>query len=549
MQRLGRVVLSIVILGAGFSFFGCAGKPRLAPLAQTRTEQDQRQVRLFDFRGDGKPDYREVLDAAGQVRYHEFDRDGDGTFEQVVDRATLDPNKTKHLFILLDGVPWSLIDQMWQEGYFRMFSRPGKMVSIFPSLTDPAYDQIFHCGVPYGYEAEFYDRATGRKIDGVNFYLSQKNEAWAAGLDYRISTIEDAVMYLWPGGVFRRELEAARKAYDRLGSKDQVVLYILSTDGICHMYSREKAREHFVLLDRWIEQIVYDAGGQLQVTMFADHGNNFSGCQFVPVQETLRASGLRLTDRLKRPGDVVAPQFGLINFASVFCYSEAERQRAVSALMPLKGIDLIAWRADGDVRVANRQGTARIVRRGGEGESRFAYQAIDGDPLGVLPVVSRMQQQGLLDEEGFAGEDAWFRATCEMPMPVAVPRVYRALHSNVINSSDLVISMADGYFYGDKSWTKWVTLHGTHGGLSYESTVSFLMSSAFQPPAYTRPHEILSTINQHVAWTPHIPDVDYAWLDQYRQQQPDKPGAPARIESASSSQPSSSQPAAQAAIR
>ena len=127
----------------------------------------------------------------------------------------------------------------------------------------------------------------------MSFYLSGKNEAWVEGVDYRLGTIEDAVMYLWPGGVFRRELEAARKVYDRKRDKDRVVLYLLSTDGMCHMYTREKAREHFVLLDRWIQQIVYDARGRIEVTMLADHGNNFAGCHFVPVRETLQASGLR----------------------------------------------------------------------------------------------------------------------------------------------------------------------------------------------------------------------------------------------------------------
>lgn len=549
MKRLGHVARSAVILGAGlFLFAGCAPKLRLAPIPQTKAGPDSRQVRVFDFNGDGKPEYRQVLDAAGQVRYLQFDLKGDGTFPQTVDRTRLDPGKTKHLFLLLDGVPWSLIDQMWQDGYFRMFSRPGKMVSIFPSLTDPAYDQVFHCGAPYGYEAEFYDRVKGRKTDGVNFYLSGKNETWAAGVDYRLGTIEDAVMYIWPGGVFRRELGAARKVYDRLQDKGTVVLYLLSTDGMCHMFTREKVREQFALLDRWIEQIVYDAHGQIEVTMMADHGNNFAGCHFVPVKETLKGAGLNLVERLRTSGDVVAPKFGLINFASLFCYSDAERQRAVAALLPLEGIDAIAWRDGDDVRVANQHGIARVSRRGGDGESLFRYQPIEGDPLGVLPAMTRMQEQGRLDADGYASEEAWFADTCDLPMPAPVQRVYRCLHSNVINTADVVISMADGYYYGDRTWEKFVKLHGTHGGLSRESTDAFLMSSAFEAPAFIRPQEVLPTINRHLAWTPHMPGVDYAWLDQYRHETPSPVSAPARIESAGTNHPTASQLAPQAAI-
>lgn len=545
-RRHDRVLLALMF-GVGLGLVGCAGKPRLAPIAQTGVNPDNLPVRTFDFSGDGRPDYREVLGPDGVVRYHQFDPRGDGTFSEVLDRKTLDPNKTQHVFLLLDGVPYSLIDQMWQDGHFRIFGRPGRMVSLFPSLTDPVYYRIFHCGEPYGYESEFYDRSKGRKTDGASFYLSGRNEGWTAGVDYRINTIEDAVMYLWPGGVFHRELAAARKVYDRMRGKDRVVLYLLSTDGICHMYTRQKAREEFALLDRWIEQMVYDARGRIEITMLADHGNNFSGCHFVPIREALQASGLRLGDRLKRSGEVVAPRFGLINFASLFCYSDVERQRAVAAVLPLEGVDAVAWRDGEDVRVASRRGSALIGCSGGSGQGRFRYQPIDGDPLGVVTAMERMRQAGQMDAGGYAGEQEWFEATCDLPMPAPVQRIYRSLHSDVANKADIVISMADGYYYGDKTFEKFVTLHGTHGGLSRESAVSFLMSSAFQAPEYTRPGEILPVINQAVAWTPHIPSVDYAWLDRYR----DKPAAPAgalpEVRSAAVPPSPASRPAPQAA--
>jgi hypothetical protein len=310
------------------------------------------------------------------------------------------------------------------------------------------------------------------------------------------------------------------------------------------MFTCEKAREHFALLDRWVEQIVYEAHGQIEVTMLADHGNNFAGCRFVPVRETLAAAGLNLADRLGKSGDVVAPKFGLINFASLFCYSDVERQRAVAALLPLEGIDAIAWRDGEGVRVANQHGSARISRKGGEGESLFRYQPIEGDPLGVLPAMASLREQGRLDVDGYARENAWFAATCDLPMPAPVQRVYRSLHSEVINAADVVISMADGYYYGDRKWEAFVKLRGTHGGLSRESTDSFLMSSAFEAPAYSRLQDVLPVINRHLAWTPHMPGVDYAWLEQYRREIP----SPARVESVARKHPTASQPAPQAAI-
>lgn len=544
MRRYGRPVVLVAVLSL---WSGCAGKPRLAPLAQGGAVADGPAVRSYDFSGDGQPDYREVMGDDGTIRYYQFDPAGDGSFSEVVDRKQLDPDQTQHVFLLLDGVPYSLIEQMWEDGYFRTFGRPGKMISLFPSLTDPVFSRIFHCGAPFGYEAEFYDRAQGRKTAGVSFYLSGKNEAWVEAADYRLGTIEDAVMYLWPGGVFKRELEAARKVYDRKRGEDRIVLYLLATDGICHMYSREQARKHFALLDRWIRQMTYDARGRIHFTMLSDHGNNFAGCHFVPIRDALKKSGLRITDQLKKSGDVVAPHFGLINFASVFCYSDVERRRAVAAILPLEGVEAIAWREGEAVDVVNRHGRARIHRIGGDGEPRFRYEAIEGDPLGVLAAMQEMQQRGEIDADGYAGEEAWFVATRDLPMPAPVQRVYRSLHSNVINAADLVISLGDGYYTGDRSFEKFVQLHGTHGGLSRESTVSFLMSSAFEAPDYIRPHEILPTINQALAWTPHIRSVDYAWLEPYRQNRHAPVDGPAGIQPAAASQPVLTEPAPQAA--
>ncbi len=489
----------------------------LAPVPHVKAGPDDMRIRTYDFDGDGKPDYRETLDASGQVRYQAFDPAGDGTFSDVLDRATLDLNSTKHVFLLLDGVPYSLMDEMWRQGHFRLFSRPGQMISTFPSLTDPAYYRIFHCGRPYGYEAEFYDRTTGRQTSGTSFYLSGKNEAWVHGTDHRISLIEDAVMYLWPAGVFHRELAACRKVYERKKNDNRLVLYLLSTDGICHMFPREQAKAQLALLDRWIEQIAYEARGRIEFTMLADHGNNFAGCRYINIRHALKHDGLHVGKTLRKKGDVVAPWFGLINFGSVCCYGPAERDRAVAAIRALDGVEAVAWRArDGQAGVTNRKGTAVIQRKIVGDEPFYSYKTKKGDPLGLADTLAGLRAKGLVRSDGFVSDDAWFDATKASDLPYAVPRLYESLYGDVRNPADIVISLADGYFYGDPSLTKWVTLIGTHGGLSRESSVSFLMSSAFVAPRYIRTGRILPVINEYVTWTPHIPWTQYAWLDKYR---------------------------------
>lgn len=510
---------AVLLVACGIFLGGCGQKLRIASVPRETVGADGIKTLTFDMHNDGKSYYREILDSAGQVRYQQFDRDGDGEYEEVLDRATLDPNETRHIFLFLDGVPYSLMDEMWREGHFRLFGRPGHLVSTFPSLTDPAYYKIFHCGLPFGYEAEFCDRTTGREVGGVGFYLSGKNEAWVCGVDHRINFIEDAVMYLWPGGVFKREMVTCQKVLDKKKGDDRVVLYLLSTDGVCHMFPWDKAKGELAGFDRWVRQMVYEAGGKVHLTMLADHGNNFVSCKFLDIRKILSQAGLHVGERLAKEGDVVAPRFGLINFAGICVYGPNEQRRAIAALMAEEGIEAMAWKVDGGVRVANRQGTAIIRRQIVDDESMYSYEALQGDPLHLVATLAELKTQNLVRPDGFITDAAWFDATKAGEQPFAVPRIYGALHYDVQNPADIVISLADGYFAGDPALTKWVNLGGTHGGLSRASTVSFLMSSAFAAPEYVRPQEVLPLINQYVTWTPHIGSVDYSWLEVYQEMQ------------------------------
>ena len=186
---------------------------------------------------------------------------------------------------------------------------------------------------------------------------------------------------------------------------------------------------------------------------------------------------------------MVAPKFGLINFASLFCYSDVERRRAVTALLPLEGIDAIAWRDGEDVRVTNQHGTARISRKGGEGESLFRYQPDRGRSAG---------RPARCDPHAGAGNVRRRRLRRRTGPGSPPPAICRCLPPssgsiaacipNAINTADLVISMADGYYYGDRTWEKFVKLHGTHGGLSREeyrlvSDVLRLRGPSLLPPA------------------------------------------------------------------
>src|SRR5215813_7453069 len=72
----------------------------------------------------------------------------------------------RRLVIVLDGVPFQTIADLRAEGRFRRFKDPARMISTFPSLTNPAMIEILHAEDSPGYEDHFYDRGRNRLVGG-----------------------------------------------------------------------------------------------------------------------------------------------------------------------------------------------------------------------------------------------------------------------------------------------------------------------------------------------------------------------------------------------
>ena len=86
-------------------------------------------------------------------------------------------------------------------------------------------------------------------------------------------------------------------------------------------------------MEREIEKLVYDTHCRVQVTLIADHGNDFISRKRVDVATPLKKAGFHLTSRLKGENDVVIPSLGLLNFLSVY----TRNPRVEDALVALQG--------------------------------------------------------------------------------------------------------------------------------------------------------------------------------------------------------------------
>jgi hypothetical protein len=322
--------------------------------------------------------------------------------------------------------------------------------------------------------------------------------------------------------MFRQELAAARKTLDKSHS-DRVVLYILSTDALCHVLSWEQAKQEFIEFDRWLERMCYDYHANLHITVFADHGNDFVFPKRIKLTEPLERAGLKRRDSLKEPFDFALPRFGLINFVCLYTRNIEATRRIVRVCRGLEGVELVIYQDAPSpyepVIVANKEAIARVYFRradvhepGGHTEYRYRYDwdPAQGDPLLLADVAARLQAEDAFDEDGFASDEAWLRATWDHVFPDPLRRVHECMHGVVLNGADVVLSLAEGYYTGSSLIDLAGDIHGTHGGLRDSSTTTFFLSTAFEPPLYLRGEDILPAINEHVPWVPHIPGVDYA---------------------------------------
>ena len=107
-----------------------------------------------------RPNYIQRL-RDGRIVTLEFDDDADGVTDEAVD-LTRPIGDFPHFVIVLDGVPFEVVDELRAQGHFRLFGPPERLVSVFPAMTDLALSRLFRTKPCVAAEALFFD--TGKRI-------------------------------------------------------------------------------------------------------------------------------------------------------------------------------------------------------------------------------------------------------------------------------------------------------------------------------------------------------------------------------------------------
>lgn len=471
LRRLPALCLTVLALG-------CAGISNFPekPLSVETTADGP--CRAYALQKAAQADYWQTLNSDGRVVALSFDLNGDGKPDLRTALDQLDLTQCRHLVIVLDGVPFELVDEAYRQGKFRLFHPPSRVYACFPSMTWLCFPLIFHTAPPLGVEAEYFDEREEKLTDASYVYRERLNEPWRPCVDYRCGMIVDGVCYVAPWRAFAHEMGAIRSRFER-GEKRIFVGYNASSAGMGTAVGREGFRRVLEVMDRFCEEMMAKSRGKLAITMFADHGHSLTAAKRIPLRDFLRSRGYNVGERLQRKNDVVVPSFGLCTDAVVHT---RDPERVVKDLLELNGVDLLVYRVGDTISVRSRTGLAHVEEKAG----RYRYDAVQGDPLALLPILDRLRKAGKVDADGFAEDRALFVATALHKYPDPLYRIWLCWHGAVQNPPDIVVYLQDNWFWGRKSFALVATVHSTHGNLNYANTTTFAMTTAGPLPSLMR---------------------------------------------------------------
>jgi hypothetical protein len=393
------------------------------------------------------------------------------------------------LVLMLDGVPYEVMDSLWRAGHFRGFRAPSRLVSPFPSLTNVAFPRMWGESPPPGYEDRYFDREQNRLRGGLLEHMLQPGEhsSFHRHVEVEADGVTAALAYLLPGPIARKELADFRHELERRAVRDStVVAYLMSTDALAHQAGREELVEFLLEMEALLEATRERYGPDLRILVFSDHGNDFVPTRRVPLEDALRQAGFRAARRIEADHDVVLPRFGLVGSAFLYTAPAAEA-RLAAALQEVPGVDLILFEDEaGRIHVWSRRGRAEVEAR----EGRYRYAPVTGDPLGFGPVLERLRASGELDSAGFAPDSAWLRESLGTPYVDALRRIELALRGAVRHPASVLVSFEPGYHYGDPAADALVQMKGTHGSLGTRSSLAFFMSTHIEAPPVLRSDDV-----------------------------------------------------------
>ncbi|MDB6026987.1 MAG: hypothetical protein JWM68_3210 [Verrucomicrobiales bacterium] len=404
------------------------------------------------------------------------------------------------LILLLDGVSYRDMNALqegirskdskgredYRQGFHQGYFPVTRLVSTFPSISDPAWTEILGNRPTVGYQRTYFSTVEHSEVslNGVTSLVEYEKQM-TGPLD---SDARRVMGYLFPLKSFKHEVNTLVENFLKSGG-DVTNYYSLihSTDVAQHLSG--DILSMLCLLDEKLQELraVYRRreGKELEILILSDHGNNHAGIgKRVGIGSFLKKAGYRRSKSIQHPKDIVLPTAGIESWVEMH-NSPTETERLVPLLSHLEGVDIVTAQAPDQTNrfiVVNSKQERAVIEWNAEKNS-FRYATETGDPLGYRPVMEALAKKGQLDADGFATADHWMDETFTHRYPLALERIVHGHTQAALNPASILISLKNEYVHCEwliRGGVLLVKSGGTHGGLDDLSSNGILLSSFAQ---------------------------------------------------------------------
>ena len=194
------------------------------------------------------------------------------------------PANRRQLIFAIDGLSWDAYQAARARGLFTRFQFAGRHVAPYPSMSHPAWTEIFGTRRAFGargnirtVEARWFDLDAMRIADDPRQIIARQAQPYnyMRALDYYMDPFIEPLMFFRGRKVFDRELDEAQQAILANFAGDRYVAYLGGADATSHTHLGELAG-YLERVDAMIGRVAdsLDARGTpAEMWLVSDHGN------------------------------------------------------------------------------------------------------------------------------------------------------------------------------------------------------------------------------------------------------------------------------------
>lgn len=396
---------------------------------------------------------------------------------------------TRTLLIGVDAIPYEVVRKLTdpslgERALFKGLKGPAAVINTFPTGSYVAWTGLMRplgAAKALGYEACHFDRQQAQ-LRGC-FSLTTVPAPWKQMFDWYLKGIaRKAIAYGWPKKYSVSEMEQGFDAF-QASDKDFFGMYIVSTDGLGHVYGPEGLSDFLRKLDQGLLDLRKRMPDKpFQTVIVSDHG--MPGGEplkntWPQVRDALTKAGFRMAYSLENDNDVVIVKFGLLSSFVLYTKKDIEAEVA-SVLVSVAGVDLCVYPREQGWQVASARGDALVQRRQAPTGELWSYRKLGGDPLDYSSVVAELKERAKDDARTWFPDTWWFDASKGHFYPDALYRLAEGF-ALVENPASILCSNSPGYMFGSLLTERTAIptigrLKWTHGALYRDAAVGFLMT-------------------------------------------------------------------------